>query len=468
MSASLKELPSVDQVLDAPIAVALLGNYNRDYVVDAVRSVLQETRERLLRTGEAATRQELSAEIEEALRRRLDPGARAHLHRVINATGIVLHTGLGRAPLPTAAVDAIAEVATHYCNLEVELDSGKRGSRLDHVRGLLCAATGADAAAVVNNNAAAVVLMLNTLARGSKVLVSRGELVEIGGSFRIPDIIESSGARIREVGTTNRTHLRDYADAIDADTAMILAVHPSNYRVQGFTARPEIGELAELGRQSKIPFVFDLGGGVLEDLAGWQLPHEPVVRQAVQAGVDLVSFSGDKVLGGPQSGIIVGAATYVERIVANPLMRALRCDKMILSALEATLKVYRLCPERLREALPVLRMMTDPVETVGRRAEELVESLSPLTRERLQPTIEPSVAQAGSGALPLEELPTRVVVLQPDWCNSERLARTLRLQDPSVMGRIHQHRVILDMRTVFGTEVKAISRVLDATVESAT
>ena len=467
MSSSLRELPSVDQVLDTTTAREMLDELRREYVVDVVRSILQDMRERLLGSGEKPVRGDLLREIEDALRLRIDAGAQPSLRRVINATGIILHTGLGRAPLPDSAVEAITDLATHYCNLEMDLDSGKRGSRLAHVRELICAATGAQAAAVVNNNAAAVVLMLNTLARGRRVLVSRGELVEIGGSFRIPDIIESSGAHIREVGTTNRTHLRDYADAIDGDTAMILAVHPSNYRVEGFTSRPEIAELAALGQQSKIPVAYDLGGGVLENLGQWDLPYEPVVRQSLETGVDLASFSGDKVLGGPQSGIIAGREDLVSRITANPLMRALRCDKLALAALEATLRIYRHGPEKLRQSLPALRMMTDPVELVEDRAEQTLSLLAPGTRPRLRPRIEAAVAQAGSGALPLEELPTRVIVLEPDWCSGEQLAGILRRQRPPIVGRIQRDRVLLDMRTVADDECEQVARTLDAIVETA-
>ena len=466
MTATLQELPSVDQMLDTPAAARLLEQYNRDSVVDAVREKIRQARDRLLHTGEECERIELVARLEVDLRQWGQAEALPSLCRVINGTGIILHTGLGRAPLPAAALDAAAAAAANYCNLEVEMESGKRGSRLTHVDTLICAMTGAEAAAVVNNNAAAVLLMLSSLARGRKVLVSRGELVEIGGSFRIPDIIESSGARIHEVGTTNRTHLRDYASAVDGETAMILAVHPSNYRVQGFTARPELAELAGLGRERGIPVVYDLGGGVLEDLARWRLPHEPVVRETLRSGVDLVSFSGDKVLGGPQSGIVAGRRTYLERICGNPLMRALRCDKLTLAALEATLRLYRLGSDQLREALPVLRMLTDPVEAVEGRAREVIERVAASTRERLHPQVESATAQAGSGALPLEELPTWVIALQPARSSGEKLARRLRRQSPGVMGRIHQDRLMLDMRTVSNDEIGLVAAALDRVAET--
>jgi L-seryl-tRNA(Ser) seleniumtransferase len=313
---------------------------------------------------------------------------------------------------------------------------------------------------VVNNNAAAVLLCLNTLARGREVLVSRGELVEIGGSFRIPDIIAGSGAYIREVGTTNRTHLCDYAEAIGPQTGLILRVHPSNYRVRGFTARVETPELAELARRAGIPLAHDLGGGVLEDLQQWGLPQEPVVRHELEAGADLISFSGDKVLGGPQCGIVVGRRSYLEPMEKNPLMRALRCDKLILAGLEAGLRLFRLEPQLLPQLHPVLGMMGEPVAHIEARARALMAALPAAVAEVLRPRVEDSVAQIGSGALPLEELPSRALVLAPRDYPAEELARSLRLGRPAVVGRIQRDCLVLDLRTVREDEVMMVAAAL--------
>ncbi len=465
MTESVKNLPSVDQILQLQIAEELLQRYRRDYLVQAVRGLVDDLRAELLAGAPEATREQLLERIERQLPVKVTADQAASLRQVINATGVILHTGLGRAPLPAAALQAIGAAAENYCNLEFDLATGERGSRLEHVEARVCAAAQAEAAAVVNNNAAAVLLALNTLARGREVIVSRGELVEIGGSFRIPDIVAASGARICEVGTTNRTHLRDYAGAVGDDTAALLVAHPSNYRVRGFTAQVELAELVELGRRAGVPLVYDLGGGVLDDLRQWGLPHEPVVRQPLDLGVDLVTFSGDKVLGGPQSGIIAGRRQYVEPVRQNPLMRALRCDKLILAALEATLRLYDLAPDVLRRAHPVLGMMTEAVEAVGARAEQLVQALPRAVRQQLQPQIEVSAAEFGSGALPLEELPSRAVVLQPGAGGVEELARRLRLGNSAVVGRIHRECLWLDMRTVRDDEVEAIAKALVGVVE---
>ena len=464
-------MPSVDEVLELQVTRRLLEDRRRSHVVGLIRTVLDELRQELLRSGEggqdtdtepAPQRAALLARAGHDLERAAEAWERSSLRPAINATGVVLHTGLGRAPLAPTAVQAIQMAAENYCSLELDLESGARGSRLDHVEGLLRDLTGCEAAAVVNNNAGAVLLILNALALGREVVVSRGELVEIGGAFRMPDIIEASGARLREVGTTNRTHLRDYEDAIGEDTGLLLAVHPSNYRVRGFTAAVSLPELVSLSRQAGVPLVYDLGGGVLEDLEHWNLPAEPVVGDSLAAGVDLVSFSGDKVLGGPQAGIIAGKAPLMESIRRSPMMRALRCDKLILAALEATLRLYTCPPGALRQALPVLRMMTEPSEEVKARAEAVVTALSDDAAERLRPQVTESRAQAGSGALPLEELPSWVVALEPRGGSADELGQRLRLGTPAVVGRISRDRVLLDIRTVQAGEVPALAAALGA------
>ena len=466
MSEVYKALPAVEQVLQLDSTAVFLERYRRDYITDLIRQVLKRLRAQPdLLEGES-TRESVLLWVERELAASVARDANISLRRVINASGVILHTGLGRAPLPRQALEAVQEAAAHYCNLELDLASGQRGSRISHVEDLICWAARSEAATVVNNNAAAVLLMLNTLARDRQVIVSRGELVEIGGSFRVPDIIAASGATIREVGTTNRTHLRDYAEAVTADTALILVVHPSNYRVQGFTCQPDLEELVDLGRKAELPLVYDLGGGVLEDMERWGLPHEPVVDQCLQAGLDLVSFSGDKVLGGPQAGIIAGRRKYIEPIMDNPLMRTLRCDKLILAALEACLRLYRLTPDKLQAAHPVLRMMTTPVRHLEQRAQTLLAALSEPVREHLCPVLEESRAQAGSGTLPLEEFESRALGLTPQSGNAEDLARRLRLGRPSVLGRINQERFILDMRTVRDDEVAPLAAALNQIAQS--
>ena len=464
MSETVRHLPSVDRVLSLETTQSLMASHDRGYVLAAIRQVLQRLRGELLAAGDeggSTSREDLLARVAVDLAAATSAAAQASLHRVINATGVILHTGLGRAPLPHAAREAVWAVSDNYCNLEFDLDSGQRGSRRLHVEAMICEQTGAAAAAVVNNNAAAVLLMLSSLARDREVIISRGELVEIGGAFRIPDIIAASGARLREVGTTNRTHLSDYENALNTDTAMILAVHPSNYRVQGFTATVELSELAALGRRAGVPLVYDLGGGVIVDPAAWGLPEEPRVADSLARGADLVSFSGDKVLGGPQAGIIAGDDGLVHSLSSNPMMRALRCDKLTLAALEATLRLYRLDAAGLAAAHPVLRMMTEAAEVVTERAERLCGQLSATASQRLNVRVEATASEVGSGALPLAELPSAAVSLRPAFCSVEELARLLRCGGTAVVGRIHREAVLLDMRTVRDDELSAVAAALE-------
>ena len=460
----MRNIPSVDQLLSRVETAVLLKRYRRDYVVSLVRRVLADLR-RELRDGDGMVEREVLlkravAELERAIAREGEPS----LKRVINGTGVVLHTGLGRAPLPAAALEALQQAGENYCNLEFDLEEGKRGSRLSHIEGLVCSLSGAERAAVVNNNAAAVMLMLNSLARDREVIVSRGQLVEIGGSFRIPDVIVASGARICEVGTTNRTHLRDYRAAIGEQTAAVLVVHPSNYQVRGFTAGVGLDELSPLCRDARIPLIYDLGGGALVDLGEWNLLTEPVVGESLKRGADLVSFSGDKVLGGPQAGIIAGSRDLLQQIVENPMMRALRCDKLTLAALEATLRLYRLTPADMREAQPTLRMMGEEWERLETRGKRLLELLTEGVLCELQAELQRSQAQAGSGALPLEELPSLAVCLRPLGRSVETLARQLRLDREAVVGRIWRDSLLLDMRTVRDDEVEGIARALQRAV----
>jgi L-seryl-tRNA(Ser) seleniumtransferase len=462
MSLIARDLPSVDAVLQEAVVRELLQQYDHHFVVDLVRQILANWRDQILQGGLGTEPTELLQQVALQVRAGITAAEQPRLRQVVNATGVILHSGLGRAPLPAAAREALATVAQGYCNLEIDLDRGDRGSRLDHVEGMICQLGGAEAALVVNNNAAAVLLALNSLSRGREVLVSRGELIEIGGSFRIPEIITSSGARIREVGTTNRTHLDDYATALNQDTGMILVVHPSNYQVKGFTANVELEDLVALGRKAQIPVVHDLGGGVLVDLKTWGLPAEPVVADSLAAGVDLVTFSGDKILGGPQSGLIAGSRSRVEQLKIDPLMRALRCDKLTLSALESSLRLFFMAPEKLADLHPVLKMMSTPADTVKTRGERLVGILSPTTAKLMNLHLEGSLAQVGGGALPLAEIPSYALRLSPDFCSVEELARLLRTGAPPVVGRIQQDRLYLDMRTVSDEQLSLVANSLEA------
>jgi L-seryl-tRNA(Ser) seleniumtransferase len=428
----LRDLPSVDELAgDERLASAA----PRSLLVSAARSALAHVREEI-RAG--ADPGDLVGRVEMELASAREP----RLRRVINATGVIVHTNLGRAPLAGDALERVSAVAAGYSNLEYDLGEGGRGSRQDHVAPILRRLTGAEAALVVNNNAAAVLLALAALAEGREVLVSRGELIEIGDGFRIPDVLARSGARLREVGTTNRTRAVDYERAIGAETALLLRVHQSNFRVVGFTEQPKLTELVRVGRAHGLPVVDDLGSGVLVELE-----DEPSARDALAAGADLVCFSGDKLLGGPQAGIVVGRAELVERLRRHPLQRALRADKLTLAALEATLALY-LDPERAAREIPVLRMLAEPLEAVRARAERL----SALAGGEVEKT----VGRVGGGALPLAELPSFACAVE------EELAARLRDADPPVVSLVRDGRCLLDCRTIAEAEVDEVARSVTA------
>jgi L-seryl-tRNA(Ser) seleniumtransferase len=414
-------------------------------VVGEVREKLRQKDESLLQDPQAHTMQALVLEVERRLR---DLGT-ARPHRVINATGVLIHTNLGRSPLSAGAVEHLARVAASYSDLEFDLERGSRGSRHDHTVRLLRLLTGAEDAMVVNNNAAAVLLALTALARGREVLISRGELVEIGGSFRIPDILEHSGARLREVGTTNRTHLRDYENALGPDVGLILRVHASNYRIEGFTSEVSLRDLTALGRRSGLPVLVDLGSGAFLDVGTAGVRPEPVVSAVVAEGPDLVTFSGDKLLGGPQAGIIVGERGALARLRQNPLARAVRIDKLMLAALQATLSAY-LDEDRARREIPVLRMLFADPKEVRARAERLAGAVRAALRDPSpQVMVDDTEAAVGGGALPLEGLATSVVALDPrPHTTAARLERALRHVRPALLGRIRGDHVLLDLRSV--------------------
>ena len=435
-SRPLSSLPSVDRVLQQDAAALLAAQHGRVAVTDAVRTVLAELRAaKTAEPGGAAAVLTRAAE-------RLASEARPSLRPLHNLTGTVVHTNFGRAPLPEEAIEAMAAVARGPVNLEYDLESGKRGERDTHVEGLICRLTGAEAATLVNNNAAALLLVLATLAARREVPVSRGELVEIGGSFRLPELMARSGCKLREVGTTNRTHLADYAGAIGPKTALLLKVHMSNYAIEGFTAAVREADLARLCRERNLPFVVDLGSGTLTDLRRFGLPHEPTAQESLRHGADLVTFSGDKLLGGPQAGVIAGRAALIERIRRNPLRRALRVDKLTLAALAAVLRLYA-DPGRLAERIPVLRLLARPVAEIRAQAERL----RPRVQEALggKSSVEAIAceSQIGSGALPTQRIASAGLAIRP---GSERLAAAFRRLPVPVVGRIHQGVFLLDLR----------------------
>ncbi|MFP4534003.1 MAG: L-seryl-tRNA(Sec) selenium transferase, partial [Desulfobacterales bacterium] len=379
-----------------------------------------------------------------------------NLNRMINATGVVVHTNLGRSLLSEAALAQMQTVASRYSNLEFELSTGKRGTRYSAVEDLICEISGAESAMVVNNNAAAMLLSLDTLARAREVIVSRGELVEIGGSFRIPDVMAKSGAILNEVGTTNRTHLFDYQNAISEQTGLLLKVHTSNFSIVGFTKAVSLTELVELGTKHNLPVMEDLGSGTFIDFSGYGLMKEPTVQESVAAGIDIVTFSGDKLLGGPQAGLIAGKKPIVDRIKKNPLTRALRIDKLTLAALESTLRAYR-DEYRAVQDIPTLRMITASITDVEKKAGQLKSTLETKTQGRIQLEVISAVSRAGGGSLPLLELPSKCVALRAPGISAETLGTRLRGHSPPVIVRIEDDRILMDMRTVQTDELETIA-----------
>lgn len=436
-----RELPSVSKLLEEPELVALLSRFSRDELVAAARAELDALRTRI---AERETVQVVG--LAQRVAARLDAESQPRLRTVINATGIVLHTNLGRAPLHESAARAALNVATGYSNLELDVVSGSRGSRQDAVRSGIRHITGAEAATAVNNCAAATVLVLRAMASGREVIVSRGQLIEIGGSFRIPEIMAASGAILREVGTTNITRLADYESAIGPNTAALLRVHTSNYRVRGFTQTVELADLAGLAKKHNLLLIDDAGSGQAIDLAPFGLPGEPLVSAGIATGADLVLFSGDKLLGGPQAGIIAGRADLIARIEKDPLMRAFRLDKMTLAALEATLRLY-LDPARALREVPVLKMLTMSEEELHRRAEEFAARLR--TLPNLDVEVRDDSAFVGGGSLPEVALPSTVIVIRAKDSSENELAARLRAGSPPVIARVHDGAVFLDLRTVF-------------------
>jgi L-seryl-tRNA(Ser) seleniumtransferase len=464
----LRHLPKIDEMMLRIEKREGLSGFPREIVRTACRFVVEELRNRIL-DGRGCGAQFRLPTPEQAAERaaQIVAGYGVYrLRRVINATGVILHTNLGRAPLCREAIERVSEVARGYSNLEYDLDQGERGLRYDHVRELLCALTGAEDALVVNNNAAAVLLVLNALSEGKEAIVSRGELVEIGGAFRIPEVMEKSGARLKEVGTTNRTRLSDYERAIGPETGIILKVHTSNFKIMGFTEEADLASLVELGKKHRLPVVDDLGSGCLIDLSPHGLEREPTVRECLAAGADVVTFSGDKLLGGPQAGIILGRRAWLEQVRKNPLNRALRIDKLTLAALEATAMMY-LQPDRALVDVRVLRALTEPVTAVRVRARRLAALLRRSLREGVDVRLATGVSMAGGGSLPTREIPTALVSLSAEGLSAAALEQRLRQGDPAVVVRVADDRVLLDLRTIDPEEFAEIRDALGAAIAEA-
>ncbi|WP_339842962.1 L-seryl-tRNA(Sec) selenium transferase [uncultured Halopseudomonas sp.] len=438
-----RTLPAMDQILNWPLIRVLAEQHG----LTLVKRLVNHQLDRLRTARQPCEPDSFTADIERELHAYLSPS----LRKVFNLTGTVLHTNLGRAPLPEEAIQAMCDVARGASNLEFDLDRGKRGDRDSHVEAWLCRLTGAEAATVVNNNAAAVLLTLNTLAKGKEVLVSRGELVEIGGAFRVPDIMRRAQAKLHEVGTTNRTHRRDYDEAISSRTGMLMTIHTSNYVIQGFTASVAERELADSAHAHGLPYAVDLGSGSLIDMRQWGLPYEPTPMDSLSAGADLVTFSGDKLLGGPQAGIIVGKRSLIEKLKKNPLKRALRCDKVTLAALEAVLRLYA-SPETLAKRLPALRWLSRPHADIADQAQRLLPAMRQWARDRATVSRIEVMGQIGSGSLPIERLPSEAIAFTPSGparsANRQLLIlqRALLNMPIPVIGRIHDNRLLIDLR----------------------
>lgn len=438
----LRHIPKVDDILARPAVAEAIAQGKRASVTEAARRVTEELRAEILGGGEP------DVSLDQAALRTLAAAAeseRMSLRPVINATGIVLHTNLGRAVLGHEVAQAVMQVAENYNTLEYSCEAGRRGSRYDHVERLIQKLTGTEAALVVNNNAAAVMLVLGTMAKNKQLIVSRGELVEIGGSFRVPEIMEQSNSTLLEVGTTNKTHPADYEDAIGEETAALLKVHTSNYRIVGFTEEVSVGSLVEIGHRHGLPVIYDLGSGALADLPAYGIGGEPTVKQAVEAGADVISFSGDKLLGGPQAGIIIGKKEYIDAMKKNPLTRAMRIDKLTLAALEATLRIY-LEPEQVARKIPTYRMLSMTMPELQAKGRRLMRKLKRVPG--LDCALSEEQGQVGGGSVPAQMIPTWAVAVRHEAVSVDQLEARLRFCETPVIARIAHDRLLLDMRTV--------------------
>ena len=456
--AQLRRLPGVDRVLEYGTSDGHFDNIPKSVLIPAIRRTIENLREKVLASDQALDAVWFSRRtLVEDAHARASRAMALRLKRTINATGIVVHTNLGRSLLSPAVLEHLATISSRYSNLEFDLQKGRRGSRYSAVEGILCELSGARAAMVVNNNAAAVLLCLDTLANGREVIVSRGELVEIGGAFRIPDVMAKSGAVLKEVGSTNRTHPRDYENAIGEQTGLLLKAHTSNYSIVGFTAAVSLPDLVAIGRRHNLPVMEDLGSGTLVDFSKYGLIKEPTVQESLTAGVDVVTFSGDKLLGGPQAGIILGGRAHIDRIKANPLTRALRIDKMTLAALEATLHLYRDERKALQQ-IPTLRMLTLPLALIEARAADLKSRLERISGGRVGVELMDLCSKAGGGSLPLLNLPSRCIGVIVKEMSANGIELWMRRHTPPIIGRIENDRFIMDPRTLQEEELELIEK----------
>ena len=457
----LRKLPSVDRIFEIVITKPFSENIPKSVIVRSIRTVIDNFRSQILSKNQAMTEKSFSDTVVlEKVKANMQKAMAPNLIRVVNATGVVVHTNLGRSLLAADTLENLAIIAGLYSNLEFDLETGKRGSRYSCVEDILCELSGAEAAMVVNNNAGAVLLCLETIARGRKVIVSRGELVEIGGSFRIPDVMERSGGILKEVGTTNRTHIHDYQNAIDDDTALLLKVHKSNYSIVGFSAEVSLKELVELGKANHLPVMEDLGSGTFIDFSEYGLLKEPTVQESVATQADVITFSGDKLLGGPQAGIIVGKSQVIEKIKKNPITRALRIDKLTLAALESTLRLYR-TPQVAVASIPTLRMLTLPFKAIEKKARRLATMLGNTDNPLMDIQLLNRSSKAGGGALPLLDLPSKCVGVKIEGITANTIERSMRNNTPPIIGRIEEDFFIMDLRTIQEDEFPFIKTAFD-------
>ena len=462
MANIFRNIPSVNELLESPQLKKIVERVNHKVVADGVRTFIDDLKETI---SSATDEIEIPSpnELADKIADWLHIEQREYLRPVINGTGIILHTGLGRAPLAKSAIEATTAIARGYASVEVNLADGGRGQRVKAVESLLCELTGAEAAVVVNNNAAATMIALATVATGKEVIVSRGQLIEIGGSYRLPDVMECSGCKLKEVGTTNKTHAADYSSAISEQTGAILKVHPSNFEVVGFTKTVSTKELVKIAHANDLPMIDDVGSGALIDFAKFGLSDEPVVSDSIKDGADIVLFSGDKLIGGPQCGIIIGKRKYIEQVLKNSLMRAMRVDKMTLAALAATLRLYR-DPETVEQEVPILRMLSMPEANLKLRAQKVVDQIQNQSWLESCEVVE-SQSMLGGGSLPTQKIPTWCVALKPGESSVNRIASRLRSSNPAVIGRVQKDTLFIDMRTVFPDQDMILVELLEALSE---
>ncbi len=467
--ALLKKLPSVDHILINANKDRRFDETPKTVVVAAIRSAVEDLRKIILDSNQDIQGKNLldslkDKKIMENVKQRVDAAMALNLLPVVNGTGVVVHTNLGRSLVADVALEHLSEISQHYSNLEFDIGTGKRGSRYSCVEDILCEISGAQSAMVVNNNAAAVLLCLDTIAKDREVVVSRGELVEIGGSFRIPDVMAKSGGILKEVGATNRTHLHDYESAIENSTGLLLKVHTSNYSVVGFTAQVLLKELVELGERYHLPVMEDLGSGTFIDFSKYGMIKEPTVQESIATGVDVVTFSGDKLLGGPQAGIILGKKSILDKIKKNPLTRALRIDKMTLAALEITMRLYR-DEKKAVKSIPTLCMLTTPFNIIEKRAQKLKRSLKKLDNPSLNVELLNLSSRAGGGSLPLMDLPSKCIGIKVAGISANQIERSMRNNSPPVIGRIEEDIFIMDLRTIPDDQLSVIKDALQAILE---